>query len=253
MLISSFLKLGSSCCEQICLFNPKGNRQNIMSSIRHRLLGLASGIVAGLGFMSAAAAAEPVKVGILHSLTGTMTISEITLKDTILMLVDEQNKKGGVLGRPLEAVVVDPKSDWPTFATSAEKLLGEDKAAVVFGCWTSVSRKHVLPVFEKHNGLLFYPVQYEGQEQSPNVVYTGATPNQHAIPAVEYLMSADGGSVKRFYLAGTDSSIRARPTTSWSTFPGDRRQRACVGQCADRGCRYRGTGRFDRRDRPAGR
>jgi urea transport system substrate-binding protein len=143
-------------------------------------------------------------VGILHSLTGTMAISEITLKDTILMLVDEQNKKGGVLGRPLEAVVVDPKSDWPTFATSAEKLLGEDKAAVVFGCWTSVSRKHVLPVFEKHNGLLFYPVQYEGQEQSPNVVYTGATPNQQAIPAVEYLMSADGGSVKRFYLAGTD-------------------------------------------------
>jgi urea transport system substrate-binding protein len=175
-----------------------------MSSIRHRLFGLASGIIAGLGFMSAAAAAEPVKVGILHSLTGTMAISEITLKDTILMLVDEQNKKGGVLGRPLEAVVVDPKSDWPTFATSAEKLLGEDKAAVVFGCWTSVSRKHVLPVFEKHNGLLFYPVQYEGQEQSPNVVYTGATPNQQAIPAVEYLMSADGGSVKRFYLAGTD-------------------------------------------------
>src|SRR3954452_6492219 len=113
-------------------------------------------------------------------------------------------KTDGWQGRPLEAVVVDPKSDWPTFATSAEKLLGEDKAAVVFGCWTSVSRKHVLPVFEKYNGLLFYPVQYEGQEQSPNVVYTGATPNQQAIPAVEYLMSADGGSVKRFYLAGTD-------------------------------------------------
>jgi urea transport system substrate-binding protein len=173
-----------------------------MSSIRHRLLGLASGIIAGLGFISAAVAAEPVKVGILHSLTGTMAISEITLKDTILMLVDEQNKKGGVLGRPLEAVVVDPKSDWPTFATSAEKLLGEDKAAVVFGCWTSVSRKHVLPVFEKHNGLLFYPVQYEGEESSKNVIYTGAAPNQQAIPAVDYLMK--DLAVKRWVLEGTD-------------------------------------------------
>ncbi|WP_084164747.1 urea ABC transporter substrate-binding protein [Skermanella stibiiresistens] len=175
-----------------------------MSGIRNRLLGLASAFLLSPLLATAAVAAEPVKIGVLHSLTGTMAISEITLKDTILMMVAEQNKKGGVLGRPIEAVVVDPKSDWPTFATAAEKLLGEDKVSAVFGCWTSVSRKHVLPVFEKRDGLLFYPVQYEGQEQSPNVVYTGATPNQQAIPAVEYLMSADGGSVKRFYLAGTD-------------------------------------------------
>lgn len=174
--------------------------KSVFRSLGYLLLGL--GLATGAS--SAALAADPIKVGVLHSLTGTMAISEATLKDTIAMLVDEQNKKGGLLGRPLEAVVVDPKSDWPTFATMAEKLLGEDKVAAVFGCWTSVSRKHVLPAFEKHNGLLFYPVQYEGQEQSKNVVYTGATPNQQAIPAVEYLMSKEGGSVKRFYLAGTD-------------------------------------------------
>jgi len=151
-----------------------------------------------------ASAQDTIKVGVLHSLSGTMAISETTLKDTVLMMVDDINAKGGLLGKKVEAVVVDPKSDWPTFATMAEQLLTKDKVAVVFGCWTSVSRKHVLPVFEKENGLLVYPVQYEGQEQSKNVFYTGATPNQQAIPAVEYLMSKEGGSVKRWVLAGTD-------------------------------------------------
>ncbi len=138
----------------------------------------------------------------LHSLSGTMAISETTLKDTVLMLIDEQNKKGGVLGKKLEAVVVDPASNWPLFAEKAEQLLVKDKVAVVFGCWTSVSRKSVLPVFEKNNGLLFYPVQYEGEESSKNVFYTGAAPNQQAIPAVDYLMKEVG--VKRWVLAGTD-------------------------------------------------
>jgi len=148
-------------------------------------------------------AAEPtIKVGVLHSLSGTMAISETTLKDTMLMMIDEQNKKGGVMGRKLEAVVVDPKSDWPTFAQMAEQLLVKDKVAVVFGCWTSSSRKSVLPVFEKNNGLLFYPVQYEGEESSKNVFYTGAAPNQQAIPAVDYLAKDLG--VKRWVLAGTD-------------------------------------------------
>jgi urea transport system substrate-binding protein len=142
------------------------------------------------------------KVGILHSLSGTMAISETTLKDTVLMLIEEQNKKGGILGRKLEAVVVDPASDWPLFAEKARQLLEKDKVAVVFGCWTSVSRKSVLPVFEKNNGLLFYPVQYEGEESSKNVIYTGAAPNQQAIPAVDYLMKEVG--VKRWVLEGTD-------------------------------------------------
>jgi urea transport system substrate-binding protein len=150
----------------------------------------------------AARAADTIKVGVLHSLSGTMAISETTLKDTVLMLIDEQNKKGGVLGKKLEAVVVDPASDWPKFAEKAEQLLVKDKVAVVFGCWTSVSRKSVLPVFEKNNGLLFYPVQYEGEESSKNVFYTGAAPNQQAIPAVDYLMNDVG--VKRWVLAGTD-------------------------------------------------
>ena len=125
-------------------------------------------------------------------LSGTMAISETTLKDTILMMIEEQNKKGGLLGRKLEAVVVDPASDWPLFAEKARELLEKDKVAVVFGCWTSVSRKSVLPVFEKNNGLLFYPVQYEGEESSKNVIYTGAAPNQQAIPAVDYLMKEVG-------------------------------------------------------------
>ena len=146
----------------------------------------------------------PIKIGVLHSLSGTMAISESTLKDTVLMLIDAQNKKGGVLGRKLEAVVVDPASNWPLFAEKARELLQVQKVDVVFGCWTSVSRKSVLPVFEELNGLLFYPVQYEGEESSNNVFYTGAAPNQQAIPAVEYLMSKDGGEAKRWVLLGTD-------------------------------------------------
>jgi urea transport system substrate-binding protein len=155
-----------------------------------------------LAVTATAQAADTIKIGVLHSLSGTMAISETTLKDTVLMLIDEQNKKGGVMGKKLEAVVVDPASDWPKFAEKAEQLLVKDKVAVVFGCWTSVSRKSVLPVFEKNNGLLFYPVQYEGEESSKNVFYTGAAPNQQAIPAVDYLMKDIG--VKRWVLAGTD-------------------------------------------------
>jgi urea transport system substrate-binding protein len=151
--------------------------------------------------ITAQAAENTIKVGVLHSLSGTMAISETTLKDTVLMLIDEQNKKGGLLGKKLEAVVVDPASNWPLFAEKAEQLLSQDKVAVVFGCWTSVSRKSVLPVFERLNGLLFYPVQYEGEESSKNVFYTGASPNQQAIPAVDYLINE---GVKRWVLAGTD-------------------------------------------------
>ena len=138
-------------------------------------------------------AEDTIKVGVLHSLSGTMAISETTLKDTVLMMVDDLNKKGGLLGKKVEAVVVDPASNWPLFAEKARELLSKEKVDVVFGCWTSVSRKSVLPVFKKLNGLLFYPVQYEGEESSRNVFYTGAAPNQQAIPAVEYLMSEDGG------------------------------------------------------------
>ena len=149
-----------------------------------------------------AAAQDTIKIGVLHSLSGTMAISETTLKDTVLMMIDEQNKKGGVLGKKLEAVVVDPASNWPLFAEKAAELLEKDKVAVVFGCWTSVSRKSVLPVFEKDKGLLFYPVQYEGEESSKDVIYTGAAPNQQAIPAIDYLMKDVG--VKRWVLEGTD-------------------------------------------------
>src|ERR1017187_9863725 len=148
-----------------------------------------------------ASAADTIKVGVLHSLSGTMAISETTLKDTVLMMIDEQNKKGGLLGKKLEAVGVDPASNWPLFAEKAAELLEKDKVAVVFGCWTSVSRKWVLPVFEKDNGLLFYPVQYEGEEASKNVIYTGAALNQQAIPAVDYLMKQ---GVKRWVLEGRD-------------------------------------------------
>ena len=155
-------------------------------------------------FPYTAQAAETIKVGILHSLSGTMAISETSLKDMALMTIDEINAKGGLLGKKLEPVVVDPASNWPLFAEKSRQLLTQDKVDVVFGCWTSVSRKSVLPVFEELNGLLFYPVQYEGEEMSPNVFYTGAAPNQQAIPAVEYLMSEDGGSAKRFFLLGTD-------------------------------------------------
>ncbi|MEK9832697.1 MAG: urea ABC transporter substrate-binding protein [Rhodospirillaceae bacterium] len=155
--------------------------------------------------MSASAqAADTIKVGILHSLSGTMAISETALKDVMLFLIDEQNKKGGLLGKQIEPVVVDPASDWPLFAEKARELIEQHKVDVVFGNWTSVSRKSVLPVFEELNGMLFYPVQYEGEESSRNIFYTGAAPNQQAIPAVEYLMSEDGGAAKRWVLAGTD-------------------------------------------------
>ena len=146
----------------------------------------------------------PIKVGILHSLSGTMAISETSLKDVALMTIEEINEQGGVLGRKLEPVVVDPASNWPLFAEKARELIEKEKVAVTFGCWTSVSRKSVLPVFEELNGLLFYPVQYEGEESSYNVFYTGAAPNQQAIPAVEYLMSDAGGGAKRWVLLGTD-------------------------------------------------
>src|SRR5580693_1565374 len=154
--------------------------------------------------LAPAQAEDTIKIGVLHSLSGTMAISETTLKDTVLMMVDNLNKQGGLLGKKVEAVVVDPASNWPLFAEKARELITKDKVAVVFGCWTSVSRKSVLPVFEELNGLLFYPVQYEGEESSNNVFYTGAAPNQQAIPAVEYLMSTEGGGVKRWVLEGTD-------------------------------------------------
>jgi len=161
-----------------------------------------SAALAAIG--TSAHAADTIKVGVLHSLSGTMAISETALKETVLMTIDEINKSGGVLGKKLEPVVVDPASNWPLFAEKARQLLTKDKVAVTFGCWTSVSRKSVLPVYKELNGLLFYPVQYEGEELEKNVFYTGAAPNQQAIPAVEYLMSKDGGEAKRFVLLGTD-------------------------------------------------
>jgi len=167
---------------------------------------LALAMAASLAGMSleAAAQAKTVKVGVLHSLSGTMAISETVLKDTALMAFEEINAKGGVMGYKIEPVVVDPASNWPLFAEKARQLITQDKVAAVFGCWTSVSRKSVLPVFEELNGLLYYPVQYEGEELSKNVFYTGAAPNQQAIPAVEYLMSKEGGGAKRWVLLGTD-------------------------------------------------
>ena len=167
-------------------------------------LRLLSAAALGLGLASGTALAEDdtIKVGVLHSLSGTMAISETTLKDTVLMLIEEQNAKGGLLGKKLEPVVVDPASNWPLFAEKARELISKEKVDVIFGCWTSVSRKSVLPVVEELNGLLFYPVQYEGEESSRNVIYTGAAPNQQAIPAVNYLMNDIG--VERWVLAGTD-------------------------------------------------
>jgi len=165
---------------------------------------VAAALAAGLTFSVPALAEDTIKVGVLHSLSGTMAISETALKDVMLFLIDEQNKKGGLLGKQLEAVIVDPASDWPLFAEKARELIEQEKVDVIFGCWTSVSRKSVLPVMEELNGMLFYPVQYEGEESSHNIFYTGAAPNQQAIPAVEYLMSEDGGSVERWVLAGTD-------------------------------------------------
>ena len=153
---------------------------------RRRWLAATAGMVLGLaGFTGAKAADDTIKVGVLHSLSGTMAISETTLKDTVLFMIDEQNKKGGVLGKKLEAVVVDPASNWPLFAEKARELITKNKVSVVFGCWTSVSRKSVLPVFKELNSILFYPVQYEGEESERNVFYTGAAPNQQAIPAVD--------------------------------------------------------------------
>ena len=177
-----------------------------MASVRNWLrgAGLAAATVAAVLLAPGAQAQDtgPVKIGILHSLSGTMAISETTLKDVMLMLIDEQNKRGGVLGRKLEAVVVDPASNWPLFAEKARELITVQHVAAVFGCWTSVSRKSVLPVFEETGNILFYPVQYEGEESSKNVFYTGAAPNQQAIPAVDYLMSEE--KVQRWVLAGTD-------------------------------------------------
>ena len=170
---------------------------------RRSWLAAVAGLCLGFSaFTPANAADDTIKVGILHSLSGTMAISETTLKDVMLMLIDEQNKKGGVLGKKLEAVVVDPASNWPLFAEKARELITKDKVSVVFGCWTSVSRKSVLPVFKELDSILFYPVQYEGEESERNVFYTGAAPNQQAIPAVDYLMKEE--KVKRWVLAGTD-------------------------------------------------
>ncbi|MDQ0457143.1 urea ABC transporter substrate-binding protein [Rhizobium paknamense] len=171
----------------------------LKASLAGALLGA---MLSTTAFHSVAAADDTIKIGILHSLSGTMAISETTLKDAMLMLIDEQNKKGGVLGKKLEPVVVDPASNWPLFAEKARELISKDKVAAVFGCWTSVSRKSVLPVFKELDSILFYPVQFEGEESERNVFYTGAAPNQQAIPAVDYLMQNEG--VQRFVLEGTD-------------------------------------------------
>src|SRR3954466_12683571 len=190
---------------------PAGNppRRRRKEGAMTFLKGICRAALAAGALAVAAAAADAqtqgtIKIGVLHSLSGTMAISETTLKDTVLMMVDDLNKKGGLLGKKVEAVVVDPASNWPLFAEKARDLLAKEKVAAVFGCWTSVSRKSVLPVFEELNGLLFYPVQYEGEESSRNVFYTGAAPNQQAIPAVEYLMSDEGAGAKRWVLLGTD-------------------------------------------------
>ncbi|MFN3348857.1 urea ABC transporter substrate-binding protein [Pseudorhodoplanes sp.] len=169
---------------------------------RRWLLASAAGLALSMAAVLPVKAQETIKVGILHSLSGTMAISETTLKDVMLMLIEEQNKKGGLLGKKLEAVVVDPASNWPLFAEKARELIAKDKVAAVFGCWTSVSRKSVLPVFKELNSILFYPVQYEGEESERNVFYTGAAPNQQAIPAVDYLMKEE--KVQRWVLEGTD-------------------------------------------------
>jgi urea transport system substrate-binding protein len=170
---------------------------------RRRCLVMTAGVMLSLTSVGRVrAAGDTIKVGVLHSLSGTMAISETTLKDTILFLIDQQNRKGGLLGKKLEAVVVDPASNWPLFAEKARELITKDKVAVVFGCWTSVSRKSVLPVFKELDSILFYPVQYEGEESERNVFYTGAAPNQQAIPAVDYLMNEE--KARRWVLLGTD-------------------------------------------------
>src|ERR1700719_5366885 len=196
-------RLRAACARQqkdIAMYTPKG--AVAQRPFARRLLAATAGLAFGLAAALPAKAQETIKVGILHSLSGTMAISETTLKDVMLMLIEEQNKKGGLLGKKLEAVVVDPASNWPLFAEKARELITKDKVAVVFGCWTSVSRKSVLPVFKELNSILFYPVQYEGEESERNVFYTGAAPNQQAIPAVDYLMKDE--KVLRWVLAGTD-------------------------------------------------
>jgi len=182
---------------------PDHNNSKDSTDMKIKQLAKGVALAAGASVISfSVMAADTIKVGVLHSLSGTMAISETTLKDTVLMMVEEQNKKGGLLGKQLEAVVVDPASNWPLFAEKTRELLTQEKVDVIFGCWTSVSRKSVLPVVEELNGLLFYPVQYEGEESSKNVFYTGAAPNQQAIPAVDYLMN--DLEVERWVLAGTD-------------------------------------------------
>jgi urea transport system substrate-binding protein len=188
---------------------PTGDAMSTYSRrdfLKTTLVAAGAGVAVGHGLPAivTAQSKEPIKIGVLHSLSGTMAISEVSLRDVVLMAAEEINAKGGVLGRKLQPVVVDPASNWDLFAEKAKQLLLQDKVAVVFGCWTSVSRKSVLPVFENNNGLLFYPVQYEGEECSKNVFYTGATPNQQLIPGAEYLMSKEGGGYKKFYLLGTD-------------------------------------------------
>jgi urea transport system substrate-binding protein len=175
---------------------------SMLKMTRRSLMALASAALVSGAMAGAAQAQETIKVGVLHSLSGTMAISETTLKDVMLMLIEEQNKKGGLLGKKLEAVVVDPASNWPLFAEKARELISQNKVSAVFGCWTSVSRKSVLPVFKELNSVLFYPVQYEGEESERNVFYTGAAPNQQAIPAVDYLAKEE--KVERWVLAGTD-------------------------------------------------
>jgi urea transport system substrate-binding protein len=175
---------------------------SMLNMTRRHLMALASAALVSGAVMGTAQAQETIKVGVLHSLSGTMAISETTLKDVMLMLIEEQNKKGGLLGKKLEAVVVDPASNWPLFAEKARELISQNKVSAVFGCWTSVSRKSVLPVFKELNSVLFYPVQYEGEESERNVFYTGAAPNQQAIPAVDYLSKEE--KVERWVLAGTD-------------------------------------------------
>lgn len=174
-----------------------------MKTVRHisRLTRSACLVIGSLAAPLLGHAEETVKVGVLHSLSGTMAISETSLRDVLLFAFDEINANGGVLGKKIEPVVVDGASDWPLFAEKAKQLLEQDKVAVTFGCWTSVSRKSVLPVFEKNNGLLFYPVQYEGEEMSPNIFYTAEAVNQQAIPAVDFLLKEGR---KKFYLLGTD-------------------------------------------------
>jgi urea transport system substrate-binding protein len=175
---------------------------SMLNLTRRHLIALASAALVSGAVMGTAQAQETIKVGVLHSLSGTMAISETTLKDVMLMLIEEQNKKGGLLGKKLEAVVVDPASNWPLFAEKARELISQNNVSAVFGCWTSVSRKSVLPVFKELNSVLFYPVQYEGEESERNVFYTGAAPNQQAIPAVDYLAKEE--KVERWVLAGTD-------------------------------------------------